>query len=300
MSVDGIALVDKVEGMTSFGVVKALRRILNVKKAGHTGTLDPLATGVLPICVGEATKVAGMLLADRKTYLATGLFGRTTDSLDVTGEILSEKDVPEISAAQFEGILEDFRGEIEQIPPAFSAIKVDGQRAYAKARRGEEVKLKPRRVVIHRLTVLKLELPYFEIEVDCSKGTYIRSLVADIGERFGCGATLSALRRLQSSGFSVDRCVTLAELEASPDTHELLSVDEAVGYLPHVQITENDEVQIRHGQPVELPAETLASLSGDQATEEPQLIRIRQGECLVALGVIRDGGLWPKRVFAAS
>lgn len=292
---NGVVLVDKAEGMSSFAVVRALRRILQTKKAGHTGTLDPLATGVLPICLGEATKVAGLLLADRKTYRATGLLGKTTNSLDVTGEVVSEKEVPAFATSEFEALLNEFRGEIEQVPPAFSAIKVDGQRAYTKARRGEEVKLKPRSVTIHHLELISFDAPFFEIDVDCSKGTYIRSLVADIGERAGCGATLATLRRLRSSGFGIERCMTLSELESCPENLDLIPIDEAIGYLPQFQITAEDELRIRQGQPVELPAQTAAALQADNS----ELIRIRQGGALVALGVIKDGALWPKRVFAA-
>lgn len=229
---NGIIIVNKEQGFTSHDVVAKLRGILHFKKIGHTGTLDPDATGVLPVCVGKATKVCDLLTDRDKTYVAEVRLGVTTDTLDLTGEILSTAPVG-VSEGQLREALGEFTGVIQQIPPMYSAVKVNGKRLYELARQGREVERRARKVVIHRLDLREtaLERGEFTIEATCSKGTYIRSLCDDIGKRLGCGAAMKSLVRTGVGGFELKDALTLAEIEqraaASPAGGEelLLPVD---------------------------------------------------------------------------
>ena len=216
----GVLVLDKPTGMTSMKALAIVKRLLRCKKAGHTGTLDPLATGVLPICFGKATGIARYLLADDKTYRVTFQLGISTDTCDSEGEILLERPVPAITAEQAESVLDDFRGEQMQRPPAYSALKVDGKRAYELARKGEDVKLAPRPVIVHELVMEEKTDNTWTLFCHVSKGTYIRSLVRDIGEKLSCGAHLTSLRRLQSGQFSLEDAWTLEEIEE--DTEKTL------------------------------------------------------------------------------
>ena len=284
-------VVDKPAGITSFDVVRQVRRALGIKKVGHTGTLDPLATGVLPLCLGQATKIAGLLTADDKAYHGTGLLGLQTDTLDLEGQEVARADPSGVTRDQLEQALAGLRGAQQQVPPAFSAIRQGGQRAYKLARRGEQVDLPPRSVTIHRLELAGWQPPRFELEVACSKGTYIRSLVRDIGQQLGCGATLAALRRVSSGSFTLDQAVPLDRVE--PDFQDgrlpLLSMDQALEHLPAVELDPEDAARLRQGQPVDpgpLP--------------EAELLRVRCDGALVALGHEREGRLWPRRVFGGG
>ena len=188
---DGIININKDKGYTSHDVVAVLRRVLNIRKIGHTGTLDPDATGVLPVCVGKATKVCDIITDRDKTYEAKVLLGVTTDTLDTSGEILSKNEV-DVSEEDIKEALDCFRGEIEQIPPMYSAIKVDGKKLYEYARAGVEIERKSRKVTIYDIELLDVELPYFSIRVKCSKGTYIRTLCEDLGNALGTGACMQS------------------------------------------------------------------------------------------------------------
>lgn len=211
---NGIINVYKESGFTSHDVVAKLRGILHMKKIGHTGTLDPDAVGVLPVCVGKATKVCDLLTDKDKTYIAEVKLGVTTDTLDLTGEVLIEKEVL-VTEENLRNIIPEFTGNIMQIPPMYSAIKVNGKKLYELARKGQEVERKPRPVTIHSLTLLKVNLPEneFTIEVSCSKGTYIRTLCADIGERLGCGAAMKSLIRTKVGQFYLEDARKLSEIE---------------------------------------------------------------------------------------
>lgn len=211
---NGIINVYKESGFTSHDVVAKLRGILHMKKIGHTGTLDPDAVGVLPVCVGKATKVCDLLTDKDKTYIAEVKLGVTTDTLDLTGEVLTEKEVS-VTEENLRNIIPEFTGNIMQIPPMYSAIKVNGKKLYELARKGQEVERKPRPVTIHSLTLLKVNLPEneFTIEVSCSKGTYIRTLCADIGERLGCGAAMKSLIRTKVGQFYLEDARKLSEIE---------------------------------------------------------------------------------------
>lgn len=211
---DGIINIYKDKGFTSHDVVAKLRGILQMKKIGHTGTLDPDATGVLPVCLGKATKVCDLLTDKDKVYEAEIRFGIITDTLDMTGTIKEERQVS-LDKEQLVDTLAAFVGEIEQIPPMYSAIKINGKKLYELARKGQVVDRKPRKVIIHELTLLEenLEKGECKIRVHCSKGTYIRSLCNDIGERVGCGAAMKSLVRTRSGDFSIENTFTLSQVE---------------------------------------------------------------------------------------
>lgn len=208
----GIILLDKPNNMTSFSAVNRVRRLLSVKKAGHTGTLDPMATGVLPIALSNCTRFIDLLPVHDKGYVATARLGVTTDTLDSTGTVLSESEV-NVTRAQLESVLEKYTGEIEQIPPMYSAISKDGKRLYELARQGIEIEREARKITVYSLSLGSFDGNCFSISVECSAGTYIRSLIDDIGKDLGCGAIMTDLRRTSANGFSISNCVTLEELE---------------------------------------------------------------------------------------
>ncbi|MDX9884790.1 tRNA pseudouridine(55) synthase TruB [Thauera sp.] len=211
--VDGVLLLDKPTGMSSNGALQAARRLLNAAKAGHTGTLDPMASGLLPLTFGEATKFSQMLLDADKTYEAVVQLGVETDSGDAEGAVTATSPVA-LTQADVEKVLARFRGELAQVPPMYSALKRDGKALYEYAREGIELEREPRRVTIHALDLLDFAGDHFTIRVHCSKGTYIRSLAMDMGTALGCGAHLCALRRTVIGAFDLSEAVTLAQLEA--------------------------------------------------------------------------------------
>lgn len=207
----GILIIDKPTGMSSANAVEHVRRELAIDRAGHGGTLDPIATGVLPICVGAGTKLAQFLLADDKAYEAEGVLGIATDTLDRTGRVVSERAV-HVTREALAAVLAAHLGEQAQIPPMYSAIKLGGVRLYHRARAGEDIERAPRQIRIDRLELLAFDPPRFKIAIACSKGTYVRSLVADIGDELGAGAHLAELRRTRSGRFALDQAVTLDRL----------------------------------------------------------------------------------------
>ena len=206
---NGFIYVDKPEGITSFVAVAKIRRLFGIKKAGHTGTLDPMATGVLPIAIGHATRFIELIPSHDKAYRAKFILGKTTDTLDITGAVTGEYEVTS-TREDVEKALADFRGEIQQIPPMYSAIKKDGVRLYDLARQGIEIERESRKVNIHDLELISYckETAEYEIDCECSSGTYIRTLIADIGEKLGCGATMTALRRTKANGVAIENCYT--------------------------------------------------------------------------------------------
>jgi tRNA pseudouridine55 synthase len=250
--VDGVLLLDKPLGMSSNTALQAARRLFNAAKAGHTGTLDPLATGLLPLCFGEATKFAGELLHADKAYRATLCLGISTDTADAEGSVLSECEV-KVSEAELLAVLDKFRGDIEQLPPMYSALKRDGKPLYEYARQGIELERTLRQITIFRLELLTFDGRDAVIDVECSKGTYIRTLAADIGDALGCGAHLVGLRRTRVAGLTLDQTVTLDAIESLPDAdrHSLLApLDTLVAGLPEVQLNAGDSARMRHGQAI--------------------------------------------------
>lgn len=219
----GIICLDKPKGMSSFMAVKRASRILGVKKAGHTGTLDPMATGVLVIMLGHSTRFIELLPEHKKSYTARVKLGITTDTLDITGKILSENYV-DVSKEQLLSVAEKFKGEIFQVPPMYSALKKDGERLYDLARKGIEVTREQRQITIEKLEIYDFYGTEFSMDVTCSAGTYIRSLCDDIGRELGCGAVMTELRRTSANGFSIETAVTLEELETLVNENNIQSV----------------------------------------------------------------------------
>lgn len=222
---DGILLIDKPLGKTSHDMVYFVRRLTGIKKVGHTGTLDPDASGVLPVCIGKATKICDMLTSSDKKYSAELVLGKTTDTQDASGNVISESEVC-VTEKEILKTVSEFIGEIEQIPPMFSAIKKNGQKLYELARKGITVEREPRKVRIFNINVqnIDLERNAVEIDVHCSKGTYIRTLCEDIGNKLGCGAYMNKLRRTYSGGFSIEECFTTEELEKIKEEGKLSDV----------------------------------------------------------------------------
>jgi len=285
---DGVLLLDKTHGLTSNAALQAAKRLLQARKAGHAGTLDPMATGLLPLLFGEATKLAFLLIDADKTYLADVVLGTTTTTGDAEGAIVETRAVA-VRAGEIEAALRRFRGEIEQVPPMYSALKRDGRPLYAYARAGEEVVRAPRRVQIHRLELLAHTAASLRIRVHCSKGTYIRTLAEDLGRALGTGAHLGALRRVASGPWQIEQAVSLEQLEATPETARaaLLNPPETMlGELPRFTLDAADEVRFRNGQ-ARAGDGRRAGLYGVFASSER----------LLGIGEIAaDGMLYPRRL----
>jgi len=246
-NINGVLNVYKPLGITSNGVVTKIRRLTGIKKVGHTGTLDPEAEGVLPICIGKGTKVAGMLTDSNKAYRATIRLGVTTDSQDMTGNVITTSEV-NVSRAEFEKTALDFVGEISQIPPMYSAIKQNGQPLYKLARKGVEVERKPRNITIFKIDIIEFSGETAIFDVYCSKGTYIRTLCADIGEKLGCGAAMGALIRIKSGGFEIADAVTLEYLEEHPEEIKaLVTPPEKLFDYPDYQASAKETEKIKNG-----------------------------------------------------
>ena len=244
---DGIVIVDKPRDWTSQDVTARLRRVFGTRRIGHGGTLDPMATGVLPVFVGRATRGVEFFEHAEKTYETVLRLGLTTDTEDITGTVLSERPVS-VTAQQVEQALEAFRGEIMQVPPMYSALKVNGQKLCDLARKGKVVQRQPRPITIHELTLLEQGENTLRLRVRCSKGTYIRTLCKDIGEKLGCGGCMQQLRRVSAGEYTIEEAVPLQELldTAEPDTY-LRSVDTMFRNYPAVTLTANQETRCRNG-----------------------------------------------------
>ena len=248
--IDGVLLLDKPGGMTSNAALQKARWLFNAAKAGHTGTLDPMATGLLPLCLGEATKFAGELLDADKAYEATLHLGVTTDTADAEGSVLQTRPVA-VARDQAEAALARFRGAIDQVPPMHSALKRDGRPLYEYARQGIEVERAPRPVVIHALELRRLEGERLDIAVACSKGTYVRTLAQDIGEVLGCGAHLAALRRTRIGRLRLEDAVTLESIEALPPESRpglLQPADALLAGLPRLDLDQTEALRLCQGQ----------------------------------------------------
>lgn len=255
---DGIIIIDKEPGFTSHDVVAKMRGICGQKKIGHTGTLDPEATGVLPVCLGSGTKLCDMLTDRDKEYVAELLLGVETDTQDITGKVLAERPV-EVSEEEVRSVCESFIGEYHQVPPMYSALKVNGKKLYELARAGKEVERAARPVRIHELEILEYRLPVVKIRVVCSKGTYIRALCADIGEKLGCGGTMQSLRRTAVGKFGLESAVTLGELQRMKDEGRLsqavLPVDSVFEDCPALHVGEESVRLLNNGNAI-LPEQT--------------------------------------------
>ena len=288
---NGFVVLDKSGGMTSFRASAVLRRIYNEKKTGHTGTLDPMATGVLPVALGKATRFIDFLPDSDKAYTARFRLGIVTDTLDITGTVLEEREV-NAKREDIEALLPSFTGEIFQLPPMYSAISVDGVRLYELARKGLEIEREQRKITIYSLSLRETDTEgEYEIDVKCSKGTYVRTLIADIGEKLGCGAVMTALRRTLSNGFSIEDAVTEEELQELGE-RAVWGIDAPFMCFPEVKVTEKQARRFSNG----------GELSADRLHREifPSLYRVYgpDGEFL-GLGEVKTDDLttlWAKRV----
>jgi tRNA pseudouridine55 synthase len=288
--VHGLILLDKPQGMSSNQALQAVRRLLRAAKGGHTGSLDPLATGMLPLCLGEATKLAGGLLGANKAYVATACLGVNTDTDDAEGRAIQTRPVPTLTIAQVEQALIPLRGRILQHPPVYSALKRDGEAQYARARRGEEVVTQAREVQVHSLHCSRFEPPFLDLQIECGSGTYVRSLVRDLGEALGCGAHVTMLRRTWADPFRGEAMHTLDSLQAMAEDEclaSLLPVERALHAWPRAMVGEADAAKLGCGQP--------CAAAPDLVPGEVGLWLHERG---LGLGrVDEQGGLWPKRLF---
>ena len=277
----GLLLLNKPEGITSFSAVSAVKRIAGEKRVGHTGTLDPMATGVLPILLGRATVLSGLMLDADKRYTAKIKLGTVTDTDDITGEIITRNKV-DISEEKLKEALTHFTGKIKQTPPMYSAIKKDGVRLYKLAREGKTAEIPSRDIEIYSIDVLKSLNEDFEFVIDThvSKGTYIRSLARDIGEYLGCGATLAGLERTYASGFNISECMPLDKLSGENIGEYILSEEKAVSYLPQINVTQKQAVRFSNGG--QLGFDRLR-LDLNKVTEN-ELFRVKYGEKLLGIG----------------
>jgi len=258
LPINGILLVNKTQGLSSNAVLQQAKRLFKAKKAGHTGSLDPLATGMLPVCFGEATKISQFLLDADKCYLTTGLLGSKTDTADALGETIAVCEQFEISTEQLQSVLAHFMGEIEQIPSMYSALKHKGQPLYKYARQGIDISRPARKITIHSLELLDFDGRSFALKVGCSKGTYIRNLVEDIGELLGVYAHVTALHRLHTAGFEQEEMHTIEQLSALPDTileSHLIPMEKAIAHLPDVHLPDADICSLRQGKMIPFPTQ---------------------------------------------
>lgn len=253
-NISGLLLIDKPAGPTSFEVVRQIRRALKVRKAGHLGTLDPFATGLLPLALGAATRLVPFLEDLDKTYLATVELGKETDTQDSTGQVVADKPVA-VSEAEVRAAAARFVGVIEQVPPLYSALRHQGRRLYELARRGIEVEVRPRKVTIYRLEVREIRLPRVVLEVTCSKGTYMRTLAHDLGRALGSGGHLAALRRLAVGPFRVEAALPLAEATQNPALARarLIPLADCLPFLPALQVDPQEARRLAQGQAVAVP-----------------------------------------------
>jgi tRNA pseudouridine55 synthase len=297
-AISGVLVVDKPVGMTSHDVVEAVRRGTGIRRAGHTGTLDPRASGVLVILVGPAVRLSEYVSASDKRYQAIIRLGSTTDTFDSEGKFVQQSQPVNVTEEQFEQILKNFEGEIEQTPPPFSAVKVGGRRAYDMARQGEEVELAPRKIQVHHLEVLEWAPPEVVVDVHCSSGTYVRSLANDIGVQLGTGAYLVGLRRTKSGRFSLRDATPLRKLQESFQAGNwyqfLIPAAEALAEWPAIELNPDDVEEVRHGHRVKAQGEQSQLVRGVSAAGE--LIALM----IPATGEDGSPEWQPKKVFFTS
>jgi tRNA pseudouridine55 synthase len=292
-NVSGIVLLDKPLGLSSNKALQEVKNLFFARKAGHTGSLDPLASGLLAICFGEATKISNFLFDANKRYRATGKLGETTITGDAEGEVLETRPVPELDVARVEAVLEQFKGEISQVPPMYSALKHKGEPLYKLARQGIEIEREARQVTIYSLSLVELTADSFTIDVECSRGTYIRTLIEDIGNALGCGAYVTALRRTGLGPFEESDMVTLDAMKAvhAQDKTQLKQflrpTSSALADWPEVNLTEDMAFYMRQGQPVLVP----------HAPTEGWVRLNVGGERFLGVGqILDDGRVAPKRL----
>jgi len=293
-AIDGVLLLDKPIGLTSNQALQRVKRLFDARKAGHTGSLDPLASGLLPVCLGQATKVSGFLLDARKQYQVTARLGQRTDTGDADGQVVEEQPVPPLDAAAVKRVLAQFAGLQKQVPPMYSAIKHQGQRLYKLARRGIEIERQPRQIEIYGLELLSLEADALELDVACSKGTYVRTLIEDIARALGTVAHVTVLRRLGVGPYAEGPMYKLEELEALAEQgmerldEVLLPVDSALDHWPSVELGADSAYYLMQGQAVMAPG---APSSGKVRLYD-------EGHGFLGIGEVKlDGRVAPTRLF---
>ncbi|PHS00913.1 MAG: tRNA pseudouridine(55) synthase TruB [Blastopirellula sp.] len=285
---DGILVLNKPEGMTSRGAVNRVQRRIRPVKVGHAGTLDPLATGVLVCCLGAATRLIEYIQMMPKTYIGTFELGKTSDTEDITGEITLFEDAPEITRDQLEQLLPEFLGTIQQRPPSYSAIHVDGQRAYHLARQGQHVELPSRPVQIHSLKLLEFAYPHFTLEINCGSGTYVRSLGRDIALRLNSGAVMSELERTAIGQFNLADAQHPDSLDDFNWQQDLKSLETAITLLPQILLTDHEINELKFGRFIDREIEAEISL---KATTDEVAALTESGQ-LVAILMKRSPGVW--------
>jgi tRNA pseudouridine55 synthase len=298
---DGILVLDKPPGVSSNRALQMAKRLYDAAKAGHTGSLDPLATGVLPLCFGEATKFSQYLLDADKAYESTFVLGIATATGDAEGEVLATGDASTVTEADVATALEAFRGEIEQVPSMYSALKHNGQPLYKLARQGKEVERKARRVVVKQLELRAFRggtRPEVDIYLECTKGTYVRSIAEDLGKMLACGAHVSSLRRTRAGAFAIEDSITMATLEALQANDGfadmdalLLSADAAVDSLPLVSLSVSGGFYMRQGQPVQVP---------NAPCDGMVRVALETGEFLGIGEILDDGRVAPRRLIVTG
>lgn len=286
--------LDKDKGITSHEAVTKAKRLFKVKKAGHAGTLDPLATGVLLVCLNEATKITGYLSDLDKEYLAVIKLGETTDTYDSEGRIVRKVSDFEVSNSEISDAIQMFIGNIEQTPPMYSAIKLNGKPLYKLARQGIEVEIKPRKVSIYSIELLNYEAPLLTIRVSCSKGTYIRSLCNDIGNALGFGAHLTELERTKIGHFTRENSAKLEELPAKNEA--IHTIDYALRWLPEVRLFDADLKKVKNGNPIREDALELSMAESSAAISKSIRLKDHEGRIL-GVGRISNGWIKPERMF---
>lgn len=292
LDIHGIILLDKRQGISSNKALQEVKRLYNANKAGHTGSLDPLATGLLPICLGEATKVSAYMLEDDKRYQTVIQLGVMTDTGDVDGAIIEQRPIPEISEQQLKLCLQSFVGEIEQIPPMYSALKLNGKKLYELAREGITVERKSRKIMIYAIEKLKFSGEYLTLDVKCSKGTYIRTLAEDIGTQLGCGATVKELRRTAAGMFSLEDALTIEQIRQIETTRSLqsllIAVDRPLQALPVVNVSKVEADLVLQGQ----------QIAYTNAAQAVGMCRLYHEQKFLGLGeMLMDAKIQPKRLF---
>jgi tRNA pseudouridine55 synthase len=274
---DGLLVIDKPSGVTSHDVVRQVRRMCRQRQVGHAGTLDPMATGILVVGVGEATRIIQFLMAGDKTYRATLKLGETTDSQDAEGQVLAQRGWEMVTEEAVARACRSLVGSIKQVPPMFSALKKDGVPLYRLARQGIEIAREAREVSIHQIRVEKIDLPFVTLVVDCSKGTYIRTLCHDIGEMLGCGAHMTALRRTRSGCFREADSIRLEDYVNAPDSLPLLSIEQGLRDLPACEVSPAAATRLRNGIPP-----TADELSGGSLPEVGRIVLLFDSGTLLA------------------
>ena len=287
--VHGILLLDKRIGVSSNRALQEVKRLYDANKAGHTGSLDPLATGLLPICLGEATKVSAYLLDQDKRYQVIVQLGIVTDTGDAEGVVIQNNPVVPFATLELEHCLKAFVGTIDQVPPMYSALKHQGKKLYEYAREGLTIERKSRRITIYQLDLLEYQQDQLVLDVYCSKGTYIRTLAEDIGQALGCGGTVKELRRLAVGSFAIDQAYTIEQLQKQDDERllqNLIAVDNPLFAMPAVNVSEEQAKAIKHGQALQIDD----SVQG--------MVRIYSQQSFLGLGeMFLDGKLAPKKLF---